>query len=78
MGQRVDVHDRLHQIDDLRKTGLDDLAAHIGHLHSLPAAPLPPVQDDETGPVCEEVRLGPRAFEAQGPVRAASDARAVD
>ena len=79
VGQRADVHDRLHRIDDLGKAGLDDCAAHLGHLHRVPADPLHPVQDHEARPVREEVRLGgPGPFEAQGAVRTAGDARAID
>ena len=78
VGERADVHDRLHRVYDLRKAGLDHPAVHLAHLHRVSADSLHPVQDDEPGAVGEEVGLGgPDAIETQRAVRAAGDARAV-
>ena len=78
VGERADVHDRLHRIDDFRKAGLDHPAVHLAHLHRMSAYALHAVQDDESGAVGEEVGLGGSdAIETQRAVRGAGDARAI-
>ena len=79
MAERTDVHDRLLGVNHFRKAGLDHLATHLGHQRWMPADSLQAMQDDETGPVRDEIRLrSPVSFKAKRAVRAAGDARSVD